>query len=490
MAAGLSDSAAGQDKTVTLDHVKERVATIENMPQMGRGTVAICVVDIGTREVLVARNAHRIYAPASVLKVVTTAAALAKLGPDYRYTTTLQTAGKLEEGVLKGALVLEGSGDPTMGSWRFASEGFPPMTAWAQAAAKAVTDAGIRRIEGDLYIDASIFGDQIIPNDWAWDDIGNYYGAGAAGVNLHENLYHVDFQIPERQGDLTRIADIRPKQAGIRFHNRVTAGPPRSGDQAYIYAAPYTDVAVIRGTLPADAGKYTIKGGIMDPPLFTARTLADALKSAGVEVTGKATATFQTPRKPEGERTTVWTHQSPKLGDITYWLNKHSVNLYAEAFAKTLAVETDRPGTTEQGTRAVLDILGDLGVDTTGMILADGSGLSRRNAVSPRQVVDVLEKMALHPTYDVYLNSFPLAGVDDDPGGLSRVGVNTPAADNLRAKSGFISHARSYAGYVVDQSGRQLAFCMIANEFPSAGGGAIRNAFRELMVDLAHLKAE
>lgn len=489
LAAMLSDPVQGQDRTIGIDQIQERITSIENMPELGRGQMAICVVDIGTREVLIARNAHHVYAPASVLKVVTSAAALAKLGPDYRYRTRLLTAGEVTEGVLRGSLIIQGSGDPTLGSWRYTDDGQPDLAGWEEQAAKAVADAGIRKIEGGVYADASILGDQQIPGDWSWDDIGNYYGAGISGVNLHENLYYIDFEIPEQQGSPTRITKIHPPQTGIRFYNRVTAGPPRSGDQAYVFAAPYSKTAIVRGTLPGDAGTYTIKGGIMDPPLFAARELTEALSRAGIEVTGEPTANFQTPQLPEGKQKEIWVYESPRLERVIYWLNKHSVNLYAEALAVTLAVETDRPGTTEQGTRAVLEILKDLGVDTTGMILADGSGLSRRNAVSPRQIVDILEKMSSHPTYEVYANSFPVAGVKDDPGSLSRVGTDTPAANNLRAKSGFIGHARSYAGYVEDRSGRKLAFCMIANGFPGSSG-PITQAFRELMVDLAHLKAE
>ncbi|WP_428387896.1 D-alanyl-D-alanine carboxypeptidase/D-alanyl-D-alanine endopeptidase [Mucisphaera sp.] len=479
-----------QANAVTADDLRERIARIEHMPEMGRGQVSVCVVDIATREVLLARQAHRVFAPASVMKVITSAAALAQLGPDYTYTTEIQTAGLLnEQGVLQGTLIIKGSGDPTLGSWRFKSEGFPGYTEWADQAAAAVKAAGITEIQGDVLADASLIDDQLIPDDWNWDDIGNYYAAGVAGVNLHENLYHLDFEVPRRVGLPTRIKAVRPPQTGVAFHNKVTAGEAGTGDRSYIYSAPYSNLAVVRGTLGSDAGKMSIRGAIQDPPLFAARELLAALQRAGIEVTGQATGTFQSPRLAEGERQTIWSYQSPSLERIAYWVNKQSVNLYAEALTLTMAVETGRPGKTTEGTAATLEILNNLGVNTIGMILADGSGLARRNAVSARQVVHVLERMTGHPSFAAFEASLPIAGVADDPGGLARTGLDTPAANNLRAKSGFIGHTRAYAGYVTDASGRKLAFCIMANRFPGSSG-PITEAFKAFMLDLARLEAD
>ncbi|MEQ9460752.1 MAG: D-alanyl-D-alanine carboxypeptidase/D-alanyl-D-alanine-endopeptidase [Phycisphaeraceae bacterium] len=485
--AAPSTGSAQQSEPVTLDALRERIAEIENLPGLGRGQIAVCVVDVAGREVILARNAQRAMAPASVLKVVTSAAGLARLGPEYTWKTHLQTVGTVnDQGVLDGTLILKGSGDPTLGSWRFEADGFPGLTAWTDLAAKAVADAGIKTIQGDVLADASIFSDQLIPDDWTWDDIGNYYAAGVAGVNLHENLYHLDFQIPNRQGDPTTITDIRPAQTGVAFHNRVTAGPPGSGDHAYIYSTPYAQLAIVRGTLPSDAGTYSIRGAIQDPALFAARELVAALNRAGIEVTGKPAGTFQQPRLGEGERNTLWTHTSPPLSRVAFWLNKQSVNLFAEAVTLTLAVEEGRTGTTNSGTQVTVEILESLGVDTAGMILADGSGLSRRNAVTARQVCSILERMTAHPSFPTFFDSLPAAGVPDDPSSFSSLGVDTPAANNLRAKSGFIGHVRAYAGYVEDASGRQLAFCLIANGFPGSSA-PVTNAFKDLMVDLARL---
>lgn len=437
--------------------------------------VSIAVIDAGNRQLVASWDPNGLLAPASSIKVLTTATALIVLGEDFRFATELQYDGHIDsKGVLRGNLYIKGYGDPVLGSDQMPEAG--GLDALMQAFLKAVQQAGIRRIEGSVVGDASWFEGSPAPENWPEEDAGNYYGAGAWALNIHENFYYLPFKQNPRQGGKPTLQDPYPPVPGLAFANEVTSGGKGSGDNAYIYGGPYDYSCPVKGTIPLGSGTFTIKGAVPDPPLLAAQLLSNTLLVAGVEVAGKPSTLKKT---GEGARTVIHTHQSPPLSAIVERANLESVNLYCEALLLAMGKKKQGQGTRSAGIRVIRDTWRDRGLALDAMALADGSGLSAENRVSSYQLAQVIRKIHADPQlWPVFAPSLPIAGKS---GTLSDLLKGTEAEGRIRAKSGSMKSVRSYTGIVQTNSGRSLAFCMIANNF-SCSGYAMRKKMEQLML--------
>ncbi|MEM7039968.1 MAG: D-alanyl-D-alanine carboxypeptidase/D-alanyl-D-alanine-endopeptidase, partial [Bacteroidota bacterium] len=278
-----------------------------------------------------------------------------------------------------------------------------------------------------------------------------------------------------------------PEMPDVDFVNEMGTGRRGSGDQGYIYGAPYTYLRYLRGTIPQGKSEFSIKGSIPDPALFTAQSLKRALEAESISVNG-AHETLRrlklADKAPSAARTVVYTHKSPKLKDIIYWLNKKSVNLYAEHLVKMIGHVQKKEGSNRAGTDAIAAYWRGQGVNVEGLHMKDGSGLSRYNGVTPRQLCKMLRVNAGKDYFETFYASLPIAGDASDPGTLKRMCRNTSAANNVRAKSGYISRVRAYTGYVDTKSGKRLCFAMMSNNF-TCKASEMRKIFEGLMVAMA-----
>ncbi len=428
-------------------------------PALKHASLSACVIDVASGKVIAAYEADRSLSPASTQKLVTTATALAKLGSDYTFRTELAYDGEIgERGVLSGNLYLTGAGDPSLGSDQL--EQTADLPDLMERLRLAVQQQGIRRIEGYVVGDASRWGTAATGNTWQWNDLGNYYAAGAWALNVHENLYYLHFQQTPTVGKSPRIAEIEPVVPELSFLNEVTTAGPRTGDNAYIYGAPYTYLRYVRGTIPAGRGRFTIKGSLPDPPLFAAQQLADQLLTVGIVTTAGPTTLSELANQgfqPQ-RRQVLYTHTSPPLRDIVYRTNQKSVNLYAEALLRTLGKEIKNEGSDRAGIEVIYDYWKQQGAPLGGVFLEDGSGLSADNGLTTRFLATLLRNSARDQrVFDALLPSLPE--------------IN---GARVRAKSGTLARVRSYAGYATTPSGRQLAFAIIVNRFEGSGGAMRR----------------
>lgn len=450
-------------------------------PDLRPASWGVAVVDLRSGKLLVSHDPQRSLATASTMKAITTATALEILGPDFRFETRLAYDGNIADSVLTGNLYLIGDGDPTLGSDRFGPQ--YEMEAMLNQFVQAVKAAGIKRVQGAVIGDASVFTSQLVPAKWSWEDMGNYYGAGTAGLNIHENAYRLDFR-SGRTGTLTDILRTEPSMDDLIFINEVIAGPPGSGDQAYIFGAPYSPQRYVRGSIPPNRASFSIKGSMSDPAQTTATWLRQELIDCGIFVNGPATTVRELWAQegvPMTTRQPLHSFRSPPLAEIARATNFQSVNLFAEALAKRLAVARRRPGSTEAAVKVMADHWRARGVNPQGLYLRDGSGLSPNNGVSALQLAQILAKTAEGEAGAAFYASLPTAGRE---GTLRSMLQGTAAEGNLRAKSGFISGVRSYAGFVDLPDGRRVAFAMIANQF-ACGAGAMRRKLETLMAALA-----
>lgn len=418
-------------------------------------TVAVKAVDVNSGQVLLSHNASLTMVPASIQKLLTTAAVLGKLPSDHTFTTKVEYSGWIDEaGTLNGDLRIEGGGDPAFASSNF-NRHYGDVF---ERIGTAVMAAGIRKIEGNVIGDASIFGEIVLSDTWIWEDIGNYFGASATGLNIFDNSYEITFSTGDT-GSLTTIVGIVPEIPGLEFENQVLAADDNR-DNAYIYGSYLSGKRIIRGTIPANRNAFTIKGAIPDPALVAAHLLKSTLEALGIEITDEPQTNF-TPSTPS-KRTLIIEIESPPLAELVKVTNFKSQNLYAETLLLHLSQSIGSPSI-ENGCQVVKAFWEQKGMSVEGMFLEDGSGLSRANGLTADQIMFVLKYMAQQSGFDdVFLKSLPLAGVS---GNLTSFGKGTLLENNLAAKSGTMTRVFNYAGYLTSTSGREVAFVVMVNNY-------------------------
>lgn len=457
-------------------------------PDLKHGLLGFELVDVKSGKEIESHNAHLSFLPASTFKTIASGAALSLLGADYRFKTYVETDGKRKDNTLFGNIYLRGTGDPTFGSGR--TENCIHFDSLFRVWADSVYLLGIRKIEGRIIGDASWFDDANLPETWTWNDMGNYYGAGPSGLTIHENSYTVYFKPSKYPGQPAQFLKTEPVLPDLEIINEMRTGAYGSSDNGYIYGAPYTNLRYFRGTVPAGNEVYTIKGSIPEPALFAAQEFEKALKNRGIEVKEPASSLRLLKLKNQyknPDRTVVFVYYGPKLSEIVYWSNKRSLNLYAENVFKSLGKEILGEGTAQHSEKVILEFFKRKGIDSEGMNISDGSGLSRHNLITPQQMTSWLVVLAQDKNFPAFYNSLPIAGDPEDPGTASSIGIGTSIAGNLRAKSGFISGVRGYAGYVKDKSGDLMAFYVIANHF-TCGPSEMRKKLEKVMVALGELE--
>ena len=474
-AVGLSPKLAAQDAAFR-QKIARATERLLSDPLLETATVGLAVVDVGSGRVIAEHRGGKSVVPASILKLTTTATALAEFGGEYRFETQLCYTGQIIGEELRGDLVIVGSGDPTLGAGR--PEGTPDADALLARWVAAVRDVGIRRITGDIVSDESLAPGAEPNANWQWDDIGNYYGAGAGAVVFRENAYDLQLRRTAREGDRPTVAGVSPDGLPLTWTNLLRSGPPGSGDQAYIFGAPGTYERVLRGTIPAGKGLFEIKGSIPEPALAAATWLRDALQAGGVSVAGEALA-VQTRVATAG---VLDVYRSPRLAEIAQLTNFRSVNLYAEALYRALGrkwgtlASDGSPDDAATGERLV-DYWAGRGVGGAGWTQNDGSGLSPKNQLTPRQMAGVL---AESHGYGLPA-TVPRVGAE---GTVRRLLRGDARAARIRAKSGTLSNVRSLAGYATRADGTELAFVAVVNQH-AGKGGAVRRALAEWVAVLA-----
>ncbi len=424
-------------------------------PDYKNASVGILVSEVETGNTVFELNADKLLIPASVMKVVTSATALEILGPDYRFRTRLGYSGKIEKGTLKGDLIIIGGGDPALGSEYFKDHYFAPhfLETWA----KQIKAAGIKRIQGNLVLDGSIYDSEKIPRTWIWEDMGNYYGAGASAFTVYDNQFRISFRSPEVTGMPTEIISVYPKIVGLNFKNEVlSSDDPR--DMAYVFGSPFDNNRVIRGTIPKNRRAFSIKASNPFPERLLADDFLKHLANEGIFLKGQIGFKKVLPDTFNQVHIT----ESPKLAEIVKVLNYESVNLFAEHLVKQISAETTAIGSRETGLNIISDFWKNKGLDIQQLFMEDGSGLSHFNAVSPVFLTSVLRHMAKTSKNSAsFSESLPPAG----QGTLHHFSVLNFPDRTLYAKSGSMTRVRCYTGFIQIESGSILTFSFMINHF-------------------------
>lgn len=408
--------------------------------------VGIQVVSLKDHKIVYTRNAEKLFRPASNLKLFTTAAALELLGKDFRFKTEVYTDA-IQEGVVKGSVYLKGYGDPLL------------TTAHLDSLARMVYESGVRVIQGDIVGDVSYFDDVFWGKGWMWDDDPGYYWPYFSPLTVNGNTVSVKVLPGITEGDPVSVA-LEPETSFITVVNRASTTSDTTKPKLTVTRRwkERQNVIVVEGAARPNSNFSTFRFNVWKPELYTLILFKERLLSYGITIRGALRLDFV--------RNPILLHSiSHPLDSVVVFINKESENLAAEQVLKTIAAELrGAPGNTDTAISLVKNFLAGIGIDTATTIIADGSGVSRYNLISPEAIIHILVNQYYNPfTSESFLRSLPIAGID---GTLKSRLTGNPAMGNVRAKTGSHSDASSLSGYITKVNGDVLVFSILFNHFP------------------------
>jgi D-alanyl-D-alanine carboxypeptidase/D-alanyl-D-alanine-endopeptidase (penicillin-binding protein 4) len=428
-----------------------------------KGEWGLLIVDAESGETLYEQNADKYFVPASNMKLFTTALALAKLGPEYRFHTTLETRGTISsEGVLRGDLALVGRGDPNLSNRKFPYElkeefDGPPEKALVELA-DALVAKGVKEISGDVIGDDSYFPRERYPNGWEIDDMVWEYGAAISAIVVDDNTVALTLTPGEQAGNAVQAA-VTPGTPDFTVENEVITSPADVKPDLTLTREPGANIVVVKGSLPAKSAPRKLVLAIEEPAQHAAATLKRLLEERGVKVAGVARARHDH-AELGGDPAMLAEHVSVPLGDAVKLINKISQNLHTEMLLRTVARQNAVWATPDELMKVPADFYAAAGIAPGDVIQADASGLSRHDLVTPRAIVTLLGFAQKQSWFGFYYASLPVAGVD---GTLEDRLKNTPAAGKIHAKTGSVEHVRTLSGFAETPGGRRVIFSFLSN---------------------------
>lgn len=496
--------AAQQPETV--ESLRMRLASHISQQRFGAAAWGVKIASLDSGKTLFEHNAQKYFSPASNAKLYTAALALERLGPDYRIKTSLYSTARPDaSGTLKADLIVYGRGDPTMAARLNGGDYFKGI----EPLVNKLVDAGVRRIEGDLVGDESFFAGPPFGSGWEWDDLQAYYGAEVSALTIDDNALDLFVKPAERAGMPCRIT-TGPATSFVTLINRTQTSPKGSESRIVVYRPVGENVIYVSGRQPIDSNGYYTSVAVHNPAGLFVSLLKDALIQRGIAITGRTRVIdwkFREVTPIDLNRLVeLGAVESMPLADVLREMLKPSQNLYAQLLLLQVGVNSKRlaegngaektvhnnpnsnPGvsknprlsqaaspplplsearveskTTEETSIDMLnDFLDGVGVRKGDVLLEEGSGLSRRDVITPDATVTLLSHMSRSRFAEIYKSALPVAGVD---GTLQNRMKGTPAAGNVRAKTGSLRYVYTLSGYVTTAAGERLAFSIMLNNY-------------------------
>jgi D-alanyl-D-alanine carboxypeptidase/D-alanyl-D-alanine-endopeptidase (penicillin-binding protein 4) len=462
----------------------QRIAGILAPSDLARGFWGIEVVSLSTGKVLYARDADKLFTPASNTKLFTTAAALALIGPDYTFRTTVETNGALDtHGRLTGDLVLVGRGDPNLSGRELpyalhTQRNDHPIRVLEQLA-DTLAQKGVKYVDGDIIADDSYFAFERYGEGWSQDDLVWADGAPVSALTINDNVIFVNILPADRAGERAFVS-ITPFADYYRIDNRIITTPAGTGRKIFINREPGATVLTLWGNMPLDDAGANEALAIEDPAEFAAGLFRQLLEVRGIAVYGRqrtrhtelsslATLTVtasaarggdEPSRSLQNQPLVLASYQSHPLIEDVRVVNKVSQNLHAEILLRLLGREKGTAGTVEGGLEVLRGFLNQAGIASDQYLFHDGSGLSRQNLVTPHTVVQLLRYASLQPWGPSFRDTLPLAGTD---GSLSERFTGVDVQGRVRAKTGSLGGVKALSGYATTSSGQEVAFSILSN---------------------------
>ena len=437
---------------------------------MEHATAAVLAVTAAGDTVACSKS-MKMLLPASTMKAITTGAALHSLGEDYRFETRLGYSGRISGGTLYGDLYIIGGGDPVLGSRNHIAE---PVERTFGKWKAMLAEAGISRIDGRIIGDDRFFDRVAEADSWQWNDIGTYYGAGTSGLSFNENMQNINVTPGDAPGKPLKISIGYPALPWMEYRFQCTTGKAGTGNSLYMFTSPFAPTGEMRGTFAIDRKTKTEQVANKFPAYTCAWHFMKYLAGCGISCSKGAAdlgTVFGIPeneRIPEDSIRVIGSTFSPELAEIVSETNHESNNEYAETLFRTLGKEYCGKGCQDSAFVAVTGILEELGLDTgQGLNIADGSGLSRQNSISPEFMCGFLKAMMDSPSFGTYAESLPQPG---STGTLLYIMRKYPSdvKSRILMKSGSMTGVRCYCGYIIPTEGCRddtIVFSIMVNNY-------------------------
>jgi D-alanyl-D-alanine carboxypeptidase/D-alanyl-D-alanine-endopeptidase (penicillin-binding protein 4) len=422
--------------------------------RFAQAQIGMEVLSLDRTEVLYEKNAQQLLIPASSNKIITAAVALAKLGADFRFETRVLIDGEVENGVLKGNLIIAGSGDPTYSSKFNGGDPFAGFRTWAAN----LKERGIQAIAGSILGDTGTFGESALGQGWEWNDLPSAFAAPVSALQFNDNMITLAISPGAKPGDPV-VVRASPLEDYLQIKNQAVTRPAGSLPDIRTRHGDMDDKVEIQGTVPAKGGAIQQTVSVRHPVLYFLSALRHTLSSEGITVGGLGLAEKG---HLAGGLSQLWTYSSPELSEIVKQLLKNSINLYAETLVRSLGLAFRGEATFANGKEVVEETLAQIGIEQGTYSYADGSGLSRLNLESADSFVRLLKFMHQDKNFQIFYDALPIAGVD---GTLSSRMKRSAAEGNVHAKTGSMANVSSISGYVKTSDGEMLAFSILLNGY-------------------------
>ena len=515
-------SAGGEKKPAPKRDLSKEIAAVISPTPLNRAHWGIDVVDLDTGKALYSENSDQLFLPASNAKLFTTAAALATAGPDYRFRTTVEAEGKVDDnGRLLGDLVIVGRGDPNISGrvlpYALKTQRVPPHTQILEEMADQVARNGLKIVDGDVIGDDTFYAFEKYAEGWAWDDLQWIDGAPVSALSFNDNVVFVNVLPGEHPGDKA-VVTVEPETNYYELDNRVVTSSAGVPKRVGMHRDPGSKKIVLWGSLPVGDAGMKEPMSIEDPAEFVAQLLRTMLERRGITIRGKTRArhgddaqffdqqiahpvpaaiappvvnsqispgTHSPQESPDlnaaSSNKVLAEHFSGPLLDDIRVTNKVSENLHAELALRLAGKLRGYGGSFEGGVAAVKQFLLQAGLKEDEFTFLDGSGLSRRDLVTPAATVQLLIYAARQPWGPAFEESLPVSGVD---GSLSDRFQKTQAVGLIHAKTGSLSHVNALSGYGQTQTGKRFVFSIFCNDHnqPASKALAAIDAVMRLLV--------
>ncbi|GAB4377120.1 MAG: D-alanyl-D-alanine carboxypeptidase/D-alanyl-D-alanine-endopeptidase [Elainellaceae cyanobacterium] len=432
-----------QTSRICPSQLDEAIAAVTEQPNLQRSHWGILVQTLGDQQTLYAQDADRYFIPASNAKLLTTAAALEELGPQFRIRTSVYQLSSQTGGTV---LRVIGRGDPSFTEAQLAN------------LIQQIRDRGISQI--DLLIgDDSYFQGDAVNSTWEWEDIQAGYGAPANSLMLNQNAVGLTL-VPQAIGQPLQVVWDDPNQAERwQISNRSRTVDTNAPEFLNVGRDFSESILSVRGQLRVGSASEPVAVSIPQPAQHFMQQFLQLLLSQGIQV--NQTLITHSPSPEQGVE--IAAIDSPALPELLVETNQESNNLYAEALlrslGKTQPLETDT--TLESGLLVLNTTLTRLRINPDSYDLVDGSGLSRQNLISPEAIVQTLQAMNQSAYASTYQQSLAIAGIS---GTLRNRFQNTGVQGKLRGKTGALSNVTALSGYLAPPDYPELAFSIIVNQ--------------------------
>lgn len=466
---GFCGFAAEPEIPATLGDLQARLSNHVAQAKFSAGMWGVKIASVDSGKVLFEHNAQKLFSPASNSKLYTVALALDRLGEDYRIKTSLYARQRpTASGILKGDLIVYGRGDPTINARVHGGDIYQAL----QPLVSALTNAGVKRITGDLVGDDSFIQGPEFGSGWAWDDMGYYYGAEISALTINDNTLELLALPGERVGAPCRLS-VNPATTFLVLSNRTETVEQGGRRRITLFRPLDQNVVYISGQLPLGDAVYKDDLTFHNPAGLFVSFLKAALARQGIKVSGKLrTVNWLDPEKAKpSDLVELGAVESLPMREIAREVQKPSQNLYTDLLLAHVG-ETKRTAQTrgsetseDLGIAELSRFLAETGVRKGDVFFEEGSGLSRNNLTTPNASVALLTYMSRHKAAQAYLDALPIAGVD---GTLKNRMKGTPAAGNVRAKTGTLRWANSLSGFVTTAGGERLVFSIMLNRYHNA----------------------